>query len=110
VDGAQISTIVVALIGSGSGLWVLINNLIARANGKTEQIRATNADMKTQRDDAYKLAASERERATSEQKRADSEAQARNRWADHAARLRRMLVAAPCVDVADIPASPRNEE
>lgn len=106
MDAAQITTIIVALCGSGGGLVVLGKAILDWKSGKTERVRAANADMKQQRDDAYQLADDERDRATAEQRRADFEAHSRNRWADHAAVLRRMLLDRG-VSAADIPPSPQ---
>lgn len=109
MDAAQITTIAVALLGAGGGITILIKALIDSRSGKTERIRVSNADMKTQRDDAYELADAERDRATREQRRADAEARNRNRWANYAARLYRLLVERG-VPETDIPQSPQMEE
>jgi hypothetical protein len=100
---------VLALAGTGGGITVIIKALIDKSTGKTERVRVANADMKTQRDDAYLLADTERDRATAEQKRADRESRNRNRWADYAAVLVRLLIQAGILQ-SDIPTPPRNEE
>jgi hypothetical protein len=110
VDGAQITTLVVALLGAGGGVTVIINSLIGKANGKPARERAVNADMKTQRDDAYELADSERDRATREQKRADCAERKRGQADAYAATLHRQLVLAPCVDPGTIPPRPKYED
>jgi hypothetical protein len=110
VDGAQITAMIVAAVGTGGILTSLINNAASRASGKTEKERGDNASMKAQRDDAVMQATTERTRASDEQRRADCLSRNANRWANHAARLERMLIAAPCVDTTTIPPNPKNLE
>jgi hypothetical protein len=100
----------VALVGAGGVITSLINSAASRASGKTEKERGDNASMKAQRDDAVVQATTERTRASDEQRRADCLSRNANRWANHAARLERMLIAAPCVDTTTIPPNPKNLE
>jgi len=110
VDGAQITAMIVAAAGTGGILTSLINTAAARRSGKTEKERTDNASMKAQRDDAVLQATIERTRASNEQQRADCQSRNTNRWANHAARLERMLIAAPCVDSTTIPPNPKTLE
>jgi hypothetical protein len=89
VDTAQI---IIAILGAGTGgaiLTSLVNGLLKYWTGTTGRERARNADMRTQRNEAWQDAEAERGRANIAQARADREARNRNRVADYAAGLRR---------------------
>ena len=110
MDAAQIMSGAVALLGAGGGLTVIIKMMVDKSNGKPERERAVNADIKVQRDDAYELADSERERATREQRRADCAERGRALADTYAATLHRMLILTPGVDPDAIPPRPKFEE
>jgi hypothetical protein len=79
MDAAQITAIAVSLLGAGGGLTVIINNLINKGNGKTEQRRLRNADMKTQRDEAWARAEKADARAEAVAAKAEERIEAANR-------------------------------
>jgi hypothetical protein len=84
--------VLIAILGAGTGgaaLMALINGIIKWLNGSAGRERARNADLRTQRNEAWKDAEAERGRADTAQARADREARNRNRVADYAAGLRR---------------------
>lgn len=96
--------ILLAILGAGTGgaaLMALVNGCIKWLNGSAGRERTRNADLRTQRNEAWNDA--ERERA-----RADREARNRNRVADYASGRRRDLIEHG-VDPADIPDWPQLE-
>ena len=110
MDTAQAIALAVGLLGTGGAVTAIINGIIGKWNGRPERERIFNADMRTQRDDAYALAAEERDRATREQKRADCADRRRAQADAYAATLHRQLVLAPCVDQDSIPPRPTFED
>lgn len=102
MDTAQI---VITVLGAGTGgaiLTSLVNGLIKYWTGTAGRERIRNADMRTQRNEAW--ADAERERA-----RADRADRNRGRLAEHSAQCRRKLIEAQCVDTEDIPPWPTLE-
>jgi len=110
VDTAQAIALAVGLLGTGGAVTAIINGIIGKWNGRPERERIFNADMRTQRDDAYALAEKERDRASSEQGRADRADRKRAVADAYAATLHRKLVLAPCVDQSTIPPRPKYED
>ncbi|MHA7270390.1 hypothetical protein [Arthrobacter sp. HLT1-20] len=101
MDTAQI---IITVLGAGTGgaiLTSLVNGLIKYWTGTAGRERARNADMRTQRNEAW--ADAERER-----NRADREARNRNRLADYASGRRRDLIERG-VEPADIAGWPQLE-
>lgn len=84
--------LLITIFGAGTGgaaALALVNGVIKWLNGSAGRERAHNADLRTQRNEAWGDAETERARASNEQARADMEARNRNRIADYAAALRR---------------------
>ena len=94
--------IVITLLGAGTlgaMFTSIVNGVIKYANGTSGRDRVRNADMRTQRNEAWADAERERNRAT----RADRN---RGRLAEAASRYRRMLIEDPCIDLMSIPPWP----
>lgn len=82
----------ITVLGAGTGgaiLTTLVNAVIKFFSGTAGREKIRNADMRTQRNEAWEDAERERARADASQARADREARNRNRLADYAAALRR---------------------
>lgn len=89
MDAAQTT---IAILGAGTGGLILksvVDGFISFFSGNAGREKIRNADMKTQRNDAWSEAEKERNRANEAQARADMEARNRNKIADYAAALRR---------------------
>lgn len=102
MDTAQI---VMTLLGAGTLgaiLTSIVNGTIKHVSGTAGRERTRNADMRTQRNEAW--ADAERERDARE--RADRN---KGRALDYAAQCRRKLIEAQCVDAAEIPPWPTLE-
>lgn len=97
--------VVITLLGAGTlGAIItsIVNGTIKYMSGTSGRERIRNADMRTQRNEAW--ADAERERADRE--RADRD---KGRALEYAAHCRRQLIEAPCIDAADIKPWPQLE-
>lgn len=95
MDTAQI---VMTLLGAGTLgaiLTSIVNGTIKHMSGTAGRERIRNADMRTQRNEAW--ADAERERG-----RADRADRNKGRALEYAAHCRRQLIEAQCVEAADI--------
>ncbi|MGL3804731.1 hypothetical protein ACSYDW_01400 [Paeniglutamicibacter sp. R2-26] len=83
---------IITILGAGTGgaiLKSIVSACIKFFSGTAGREKVRNADMRTQRNEAWADAERERARADASQVRADMEARNRNRLADYAAALRR---------------------
>lgn len=103
MDTAQI---IIAILGAGTVgtiLTSIVNGLVKYVTGSAGRERTRNADMRTQRNEAWQDAERERNRA-------DREARNRGIISEAFSRARRMLIEAPCVDESKIPPYPELEQ
>lgn len=84
--------IIITILGAGTGgaiLTSVVNAFIKFFSGTAGREKVRNADMKTQRNEAWADAERERARADTEQERADREARNRRKTEEYASALRR---------------------
>lgn len=108
MEALEVAQIVALLLSAGGGAIILkvIEHLPALFNGRAKSRRDDVDRALAERDKAQAEAATaKQERAHSERAR-DSERKVRRIVEEHAARLRRLLIEATCVDSATIPPYP----
>lgn len=105
MDNATLIATLVGAGGLGAALLELVRGFSRWSNGTAAREKSRNADLVTQRNDAWEERDRQSDRADKLQQRADTEARNRNRAQDYAARLRRMLIEAG-VESTMIPADP----
>lgn len=92
MDTAQIWATVLTAVGAGAILRELAAGLVKWLTGSAGRERGRNADLVTQRDDAYARLQAAEVRADEADARADAEARKRRLVAEYASALRRDCV------------------
>lgn len=99
MDSTQLLITVITTLGTSGGLVLLINGLVKYFNGSAGRERARNTTMKDQRNEAWKDAERERDRA-------ELEALNRRRTEEYTSRVRRFCTEQHGTDPDDFPKWP----